>query len=128
MAPEFLTREDVLLIHRDQIARYGGSPHTRDMGLLDSAIEMPRAMYGGQYLHADIFEMAGAYVFHIVKNHPFTDGNKRTGIVAGLVFLDINGIELDIEEMALYEFVISIAQGDLDKAVIAKFLREHLPA
>lgn len=125
MDPEFLGLDDVLAIHRDQIGRYGGAPELRDPGLLASAVEAPRAGFEGRFLHADLFEMAAAYLFHIVQNHPFIDGNKRTGAAAALVFLDINGVELDIGDDPLVEMVLSVAQGRADKAEVARFLRAH---
>lgn len=125
MQPDFLRIEDVLRIHEDQIERYGGSPDLRDPGLLASAVETPRASFEGRFLHGDLFEMAAAYLFHIVQNHPFVDGNKRTGAAAALVFLDLNGIELEIADDALVEHVLAIAQGQLAKPEITDFLRRH---
>src|SRR5260370_603870 len=90
MALTFLTLDEVLEIHRDQIARYGGASGIGDVGLLQSALAQPPASFGGQFLHADLFEMAAAYLFHIVQNHPFIDGNKRVGTVAAIVFLKLN--------------------------------------
>lgn len=78
----FLEVDDVLRIHQDQIERYGGGSELRDAGLLSSAVESPRATFDGQSLHADLYEMAGAYLFHIVQNYPFVDGNKRAGTAA----------------------------------------------
>ena len=86
MDPAFLTLAEVLEIQRDQLYRYGGEAGVRDMGLLKSALAAPMASFGGRFLHQDIFEMAAAYLFHVVKNHPFIDGNKRTGAVAFIVF------------------------------------------
>ena len=77
--PIFLCLGEVVEIPRDQIERYGGSPGIRDLGLLQSALAMPAAGFGGRYLHTDLFEMSAAYLFHITQNHPFADGNKRTG-------------------------------------------------
>lgn len=128
MMPEFLTLEDVINIHEDQINRYGGGPGTRDPGLLAAAVEMPRAMFDGRFLHHDIFEMAAAYLFHLVQNHPFIDGNKRVGAAAALVFLDLNGIELNISDDDLVRHVLETAQGRLDKSAIAAFLRNALAA
>jgi death-on-curing protein len=125
MDPEFLRADDLLQIHRDQIERYGGSPDLRDPGLLTSAADTPRAMFDGRYLHADLFEMAAAYLFHIVRNHPFVDGNKRTGTAAALVFLDLNGVELAIDDDALADHVLAVAQGHLTKSDVAAFLRQH---
>lgn len=68
---DFLGVEDILTLHADQVELYGGEQGVRDMGLLESAAAQPRASFGGEFLHADIFEMAAAYMFHIVQNHPF---------------------------------------------------------
>jgi death on curing protein len=120
---EFLTTDDVLVIHADQIERYGGSHGVRDRGLLDAAVAMPRATFEGEFLHADVIEMAAAYLFHIVQNHPFVDGNKRAGAAAALTFLDMNGVEIDMDEDSLVELVLSVAQGQVGKGEIAGVLR-----
>ncbi len=125
MVPEFLGVEDVLLIHQDQIERYGGSADLRDHGLLASAVESPRATFDGAFLHTDLFEMAAAYLFHLVQDHPFVDGNKRTGAAAALVFLDLNGIEMEIDDDALFDHVLGVAQGRIAKLETAAFLRTH---
>jgi death-on-curing protein len=117
--------EDVIDIHADQIERYGGSLGIRDVELLRSAIGMPEAGFGNQYLHADLFEMAAAHLYHIVQNHPFIDGNKRTGTMASFVFLKLNGLTLDADESAFESIVLRTAQGQIDKSAIAEFLREH---
>jgi len=124
-SPDFLTLDDVLAIHQDQIERYGGGQGLRDAGLLASAVESPRATFDGTYLHADLFRMAAAYLYHIVQNHPFIDGNKRTGAAAALVFLDLHAIEVAIDDDALVDLVLSVAQGQSDIPAIATFLREH---
>ncbi len=98
--PIFLGLEEIIEIHRDQIERYGGYLGIRDIELLQSAVAMPAAGFGEDYLHADIHEMAAAYLFHIVRNHPFVDGNKRTAAVVAVVFLTMNGIELYADEIA----------------------------
>src|SRR4030042_1212330 len=95
MKPRFLTMSEVLTILQDQISRYGGKYGVRDITLLSSAIAMPESTFGGKYLHKDIYEQAAAYAFHICQNHPFLDGNKRTALASALVFLDINGIEIE---------------------------------
>jgi len=123
--PDFLTLEDVLLLHSDQVDLYGGEHGVRDLGLLESAVAMPQASFGGELLHKDLFEMSAAYLFHIVQNHPFIDGNKRTGAVAALVFLDLNGIEIDAPEGSVYDLTMSVAKGDSGKTEVAAFFREH---
>jgi death-on-curing protein len=123
--PEFLEVEDILLIHADQLERYGGLAGLRDHGLLVSAVSMPRSTYGGEFLHGDLFAMAAAYLFHITRNHPFLDGNKRTGAAAALVFLDLHGIEVAATDDALYDLVIAVAKGDTGKDAVAAFLQTH---
>lgn len=123
--PVFLSLGDALEIHRDQIERYGGDLGVRDRGLLESALAMPCAGFGGQYLHEDIHAMAAAYLFHIVKNHPFVDGNKRAGAIAAYVFLRLNGVKLDAPEPAYERLVLAVAEGRADKAEIAGFFRSN---
>jgi death-on-curing protein len=125
MTPTFLTLAEVVEIHRDQIGRYGGRLGIRDVGLLQSAIAHPRATFGGHLLHADLFEMAAAYLFHLVQNHPFVDGNKRVGAVAAIVFLLLNGQDIHAPNEELEAMVVEIACGEADKKAIAEFFRDH---
>ena len=125
--PHFLKTHRVLQIHESQIELFGGSSGIRDKGLLESALAMPQASFGGTFLHADIYAMAAAYLFHIVSNHPFLDGNKRTGTATALFFLQLNGIDHDIEDAALEELVLSVARGETEKDEIAAFFRQHCP-
>ncbi len=125
MNPEFLSLAEVLEIHRDQIDRYGGSPGIRDMGLLLSALAVPAATFGGSFLHTDLFETAAAYLFHIVRNHPFVDGNKRTGAVAALVFFSLNDIEIEADEDSFEKMVSAVAASLADKRAVTEFFREH---
>ena len=123
--PVFLGLDEVIEIHHDQIKRYGGHPGIRDVGILKSAIAMPSATFDGTYLHTDIFEMASAYLFHIVQNHPFIDGNKRTGAAASIVFLMLNGIDFHADENDLEKIVLLTAEGKTDKAKIARFFKSN---
>lgn len=123
--PQFLTLDDVLESHAEQIAQYGGSDGIRDAGLLESALAQPEAMFGGQYLHTDIFEMAAAYLFHLVKNHPFIDGNKRVGLEAALLFLEINGHSTAATDEELVDLTLRVAQGLATKQEIRDFFRSH---
>ena len=125
MNPVFLILGEILEIHQDQINRYGGASGIRDIGLLQSAIAMPSASFGGQFLHSDLFEMAAAYLFHISQNHPFVDGNKRTGAVAAIVFLALNDIELDVDEEEFEKMVLQVAEGKAGKETVATFLRDN---
>jgi death-on-curing protein len=121
--PAFLSLAEVLEIHQDQATRYGGASGIRDIEMLKSAIGMPSATYRDQFLHTDICEMAAAYLFHLVKNHPFVDGIKRVGAVATFVFLDLNGFDFDAPEDNLAEMVLAVAHGELDKVDVAVFIR-----
>lgn len=123
MPPIFLDLDMVLRTHRSLIERYGGSEGLRDAGLLHSAIAMPQASFGGAPLHKDLFEMAAAYLYHIVQNHPFIDGNKRTGAAAAIIFLDLNGIEIQADEEGLVEVTLRVASGQAGKLEVAEFFR-----
>jgi death-on-curing protein len=123
MGPKFLGLDDVVAIHTDQITKYGGSLGIRDSGLLQSSVAMPMAGFGDQYLHTDLYEMAAAYLFHLVQNHPFVDGNKRVGAMSAYAFLDINNIELVASDDDYADFVLEVAQGQRSKAQIAEFFR-----
>jgi death-on-curing protein len=112
-----------MLIHQDQISKYGGSLGLRDAGLLSSAVAMPEARFSGNYLHEDIFEMATAYLFHLCQNHAFVDGNKRVGLASCLVFLDLNGIFPEDPEEQFYDMVIGVTAGKMGKKEIAGLLR-----
>jgi death-on-curing protein len=121
----FLALDEVLAIHAHQITRYGGALGLRDRGLLESALAMPAATFGGETLHPSLHEQAAAYLFHLVKNHPFVDGNKRVGLACGLTFLRLNELRIDATDDALVELVLGVAEGQLSKADVAVFLREH---
>jgi death-on-curing protein len=123
MTPEFLTVEDVVEIHALQFERFGGSAGIRDQGLLESAVAQPQMTFGGQFVHADLFAMAAAYLFHLVQGHAFVDGNKRVGLLAALVFLDINGISIERGSETLYELTLAVAEGRTDKEEVAGVLR-----
>ena len=125
MNPTFLSIGEVLEIHRDQISRYGGDSGIRDLGLLQSALAMPAAGFGGRYLHGDLYEMAAAYLFHIIQNHPFVDGNKRTGVVAALVFLALNNVVIEAEVDDVERLVRAVAEGEAAKATVSEFFRKH---
>jgi death on curing protein len=125
VSPVFLGLDEVLEFHQELVEIYGGSHGVRDLGLLQSALAMPQAGSGGEYFHADLFEMAAAYLFHIVKNHPFVDGNKRTGTVAALQFLDLNGIDITAPSAAFEKLILEVARGEADKSRIAEFFRRH---
>lgn len=119
----FLTTEDVLKLHEWQIATYGGSLGIREIALLNSALAQPNATFGGSYLHATLEEMAAAYLFHIVQNHPFVDGNKRTGLAAALIFLELNDVQIETDNDTLTAMVLSVANGEMQKPGVAQFFQ-----
>jgi len=122
-APLFLTLEEVVQLHAHQIQTYGGSEGLRDLGLLESAVLQPQACFGGQYLHEDLAAMAAAYLYHIVSNHPFIDGNKRTGMHTADVFLRLNGYDLDLPVDETEQLTLGIATGSVTKEQAAAFFR-----
>ena len=122
--PDFLRREDVLFLHERQLAQYGGASGIRDMGLLESALAQPTATYGQQFLHPTVWDMAAAYAFHIAQNQPFVDGNKRTGLLAAMVFLEMHEYPIQDPDGRLYQAMMDIAEHKLDKAGLAAIFRE----
>ena len=121
----FLTIQEVLYFHHAQMEQFGGSMGVRDPGLLESALAQPCASFGGEYLHRGLFEMAAAYLYHIVQNHPFVDGNKRVGLESALAFLALNGVEIDAPDDDLESLVLAVASGQADKTQAAAFLEQH---
>jgi death on curing protein len=122
--PAFLTLAEVVQIHHEQIEQYGGRAGVRDMGLLQSALAAPRASAGGAYAHRDLFAMAAAYAFHLVKNHPFVDGNKRTALVSALLFLELNGVSVLDPGERLYDPTLRLAMGESTREDFAALLRK----
>jgi death on curing protein len=119
----FLTVDEVLLLHEDQIDLYGGSHGIRDMGLLESAVATPQASFGGEYLHATLWEMAAAYAFHIAESQPFIDGNKRAALYSAVSFLGLNHFDVQDPDGQLYEAMMAISAHELDKAGLAARLQ-----
>ncbi|MBS2004984.1 MAG: type II toxin-antitoxin system death-on-curing family toxin [Cyanobacteria bacterium SZAS LIN-5] len=128
MTFRFLEILEVLEIHQSRIELYGGSPGVRDLGLLQSALSQPQAGFGGEYLHKDVYEIAAAYLYHLARNHPFIDGNKRTALAAALVFLSFNGYEVFADQTELGDLVIAVSEGSVDKSEIALFLKTRAKA
>ena len=125
MSPLFLTLDEVLSLHAEQIRRFGGLSGIRDLGLLESAMGTVEATFDGAFLHETLFAVAAAYLHGICRNHPFLDGNKRTAVAAALTFLELNEIEVDADEDAFYALVIGVAEGHISKAAVAVFLEKH---
>ena len=117
--PIFLTLAEVLELHKFQVDKYGGTQGLRDLGLLESAVAVPQASFGGELLHRSVFEIAAAYAYHIAENQPFLDGNKRAALAAALVFLELNGFSADDQKGELYDAMMAIAARRLDKMGLA---------
>jgi len=124
--PNFVSQSDVLNIHKRQIEIFGGLDGIRDLGVLDSALAQPEATFFGELLHPTIFTQAAAYLYHLAKNHPFLDGNKRTAFATTIAFLQINGYELNMTEDEAYNMVMQVAQGEMSKEALASLLEQHI--
>jgi death-on-curing protein len=121
----FLTLDEVLALHADQIRRYGGRRGIRDIELLKSALGTPQATFEGALLHSTLSEMAAAYLFHLVQNHAFIDGNKRVGLIAALAFLGLNDVSIEADPDELTDLVLGVAAGKVSKAEVAVFLQDR---
>lgn len=118
--PEWVLREVVFLLHEQSLAQFGGSTGVRDAGLLDSALGKPLNLFAdGQ---PTIFELAASYGFGLVKNHPFIDGNKHTGFVTAVVFLELNGYAFHASEVEATLKTLALAAGEFTEADCAKWL------
>lgn len=126
MDPLFLGLEEVLGIHEDRIRKYGGSSGLRDLGLLQSALGTVQATFGGDFLHQTLFEMAAAYLFHICRNHPYVDGNKRTALACAIAFLYLSDVKLLAPQDELYDLVIGVAEGRVSKSEVAVFFQQRV--
>lgn len=120
-----LSLQEIMQIHETEIMQFGGLNGIRDDGLLLASLYFPQASFAGEYLHSDIFEMAAAYAFSIIKNHAFLDGNKRTGIVASIAFLGLNDIELNISQDELFDLAIAIATSKASIKDIAHLYKKN---
>lgn len=122
----YLTVEEVLLIHEMAVLRYGGSPAGVNLGRLEASVAAPMQTMFGDDLYPDLWSKAAALLFSLIENHPFTDGNKRTGLAAALEFLERNGHTLAMSNIdELYSFVIDIAAGNLERKAIAAWIQAH---
>ncbi len=119
----FLTVDEVIAFHDIQVDLFGGLEGTRDTGLLESAVMGTQSSFGGQYLHEDIFTMAAAYACGIIKNHPFLDGNKRTGMATALTFLYANEKKINPPHEELFALAIAIATSEASLQETASFFK-----
>jgi death-on-curing protein len=119
---KWLTRDAIEIIHQEQLDEHGGPAGLKDENALESALARPlnKAAYG----ETDIHVLAAAYLYGFVKNHPFSDGNKRTGYLAAFTFLYINGWLIEAEQADIIEFVLEVAAGEIDEDGATRFLRD----
>ena len=123
MPIRFLPESIILAIHDDQIRLYGGSYGVRDSAALDSAIHVPQAQFGGNYLHPTLFSMAAAYGFHLSQNHPFVDGNKRVAGMSMFTFLRLNGLNPAATELDYYQTIMAVAGGQMNKEQLTAWVQ-----
>ena len=121
----FLNWTDVMDIHNYQIRHFGGELGLRDKALLESALGGIQLTFGGQYLYPTIYHQATAYLYHIVKNHPFVDGNKRAGAMAAVVFLELNGYHFNAPPDVFANLVYRTAAGNFEKNEIVEFFQKY---
>lgn len=118
--PIWVPEETVIAMHAVMLVEFGGSPGVRDEGLLDSALARARNL--SSYGDPTIFDLAAAYAYGIVRNHPFVDGNKRTGFMVAYTFLRLNGYQLRAEEVEAVAVIRDLAAGDIDEGVLARWI------
>lgn len=121
-----LTKQQVILLHQDIIAQSGGSPEIRDEGLLESALNTPFQTFAGIELYPTIIDKATHLGYGLIKNHAFVDGNKRIGTHAMLVFLMLNGIEVEYEDEELIQLILGVAVGEISSEQLLAWLQAHI--
>lgn len=124
--PRFLELEEVLYLHDESLARFGGAAGIREPGLIESALGSARNAYW--YGRGGLFEIAAAYAFHIAEAQAFVDGNKRTAAAAAIMFLRVNQVLFPLDDGSVYDAMIEIAKKSLDKAGLADVLRRIVAA
>lgn len=121
-----LTKQQVILLHKEIIAESGGSPEIRDEGLLDSALNDPFQTFSGTELYPTILEKAARLGYSLIKNHAFVDGNKRIGAHTMLVFLALNNIEVEYEDNDFTQLILGIAAGEISAEQLLAWLQAHV--
>lgn len=121
-----LTKQQVILLHKEIIAESGGSPEIRNEGLLDSALNDPFQTFSGTELYPTILEKAARLGYSLIKNHAFVDGNKRIGAHTMLVFLALNNIEVEYEDNDFTQLILGIAAGEISAEQLLAWLQAHV--
>jgi len=119
--PRFLSIDEVLYLHAESLARFGGSAGIGDPGLVESALGSAQNAFW--YGHGNLYDIAAAYAYHIAEAQAFVDGNKRTGAAAAITFLRVNGVKFPKDDGSVYAALIQIAEKQLDKPGLAAVLR-----
>ncbi len=122
--PKWLGVDAVLVMHAEQLAEHGGADGVRDLGLLDSALARPRNAWS--YGESDLIALGALYAAGVMRNHPFVDGNKRTGFLAAYAFLYVNGLEIVADEAEVVVQCLSLAASEIDEAEFAAWLRDNV--
>ena len=122
-----LSKEQVLRLHNALLETFGGTAGIRDDGLLESALNAPFATFGGQYLYPSVQAKAAQLGFGLVCNHPFVDGNKRIGMYAMLIFLEVNGIRLACSNEDIVQAGLGVASGGMSYEELLQWVMEHNP-
>lgn len=123
-----ITRKEILQLHELSIQTYGGAHGIRDEGMLDSAVARPFQTFGGEELYPTVYEKAAAFAESLIINHPFVDGNKRTGFAVMLATLRRGNIKLTAPQNDTYHFVIAISTGEMKFEAIVEWLKENTKA
>lgn len=123
---KWISKEQVLSLHSELVADFGGSDGIRDEAMLDSALSVPFQTFEGMDLYPGVIEKAARIGFGLVKNHPFVDGNKRIGTHIMLMFLNLNNVELEYEDDELITAILSIASGDMDDEKLQEWIEGHI--
>jgi len=124
--PRYVTQEEAENLHKQLINLYGGSLGLRDVSGLESALLQPQQTFSGVLLHPAIADQAAAYLYHIAKNHPFIDGNKRTALAVAYSSLKANGFNVLVSKDDLYNLVIQIVNNEIDKTAVTEYVKAHV--
>jgi len=122
---QYLTKEQILLIHSMVIDETGGSHGVRDLGAILSLEALPQQSFSGKELYPTLFQKAAVYAYGIIFNHPFVDGNKRCAMTSAAVFLENNGYKVVADEGIIEEFALRIIQDKLDRDAVATWYKQH---
>lgn len=121
--PVWLTRRIIIAIHDEQLAIHGGASGLRDDGMLESELDRPKNKWS--YKNADLAELAAAYAYGIVRNHPFIDGNKRTSLLALYTFLGVNGVDFVVPEADAAAIILALAAGEVSEQSLTRWIRDN---